>query len=564
MIDGSELGDVYGATIERIKTQAGDKLRLGMAALMWVSHAERPLQADELCYALAVKLGSTDFNAGNIPSISTLVSCCQGLITVDKEASTVRLIHFTLQEYLSTHPDVFSGPHSAIAEVCLTYLNSQQVKALSTGPSPNTQNTLFLSYCSVYWGIHAKRELSDSARSLAVELLKGDYGRAPTKLLLEPVPHLHLSRFDVCSRFSGLHCASFFGIVEVVATLIKMECYNINEGDSLGYTPLTWAARNGHEEVVKILLGREEVNPGEPDNAGRTPPPYAAGGGYEGVVKLLLEREEVNPDKPNNDGRTPLSHAAEGGYEGVVKLLLEREEVNPDKPNDNGWAPLLHAAGGGHVGVVKLLLGREEVNPDKPNDDGRTPLLYVAKGGHVGVVRLLLEREEVNPDKPDGRGRTPLSHAAGGGHVGVVKLLLGREEVNPDKPDSCGRTPLSYAAGGGYEGVVKLLLDREEVNPDKPDFGDRTPLSYAAGGGYEGRSSYYSNEKLIPTSQMRTANQSPGMVWVDGHRSRMPLGMDMREQLNYYSNGKRSIPTSQITAAGHRSRMPLGVDMRGW
>ena len=142
MADGLELGDVYGATIERIKAQDGDKSRLGMAALMWISHAERPLQADELCYALAVRLGTTDFKTSNVPSMSTLVGCCQGLITVDKEASTVRLIHFTLQEYLSAHPDIFSKPHSAIAEICLTYLNSQQVKALSTNPSPGTQNTI--------------------------------------------------------------------------------------------------------------------------------------------------------------------------------------------------------------------------------------------------------------------------------------------------------------------------------------------------------------------------------------------------------------------------------------
>ena len=154
MTDGSELGDVYGATIERIKAQAGDKSRLGMVALMWISHAERPLQADELCHALAVKLGSTDFNANNAPSISTLVSCCQGLITVDKEASTVRLIHFTLQEYLLAHPDIFSRPHAAMAEICLTYLNSRQIRAISNAPFEDEWRTPFLEYCSVYWGVH--------------------------------------------------------------------------------------------------------------------------------------------------------------------------------------------------------------------------------------------------------------------------------------------------------------------------------------------------------------------------------------------------------------------------
>jgi len=130
MTNGLGLEGVYGATIERIKAQGGDKLRLGMGALMWICHAVRPLRPDELCHALAIKLGSKNYNPDNAPSISTLVSCCQGLITFDKKASTMRLIHFTLKEYLSAHPDIFSRPHSTIAEICLTYLNSKEVKAI--------------------------------------------------------------------------------------------------------------------------------------------------------------------------------------------------------------------------------------------------------------------------------------------------------------------------------------------------------------------------------------------------------------------------------------------------
>ena len=294
MTNGLELGDVYDATIERIKAQDGDKSRLGMAALMWISHAERPLRADELCHALAVRLGSTDFDVGNIPSIPTLVNCCQGLITVDREASTVRLIHFTLQEYLSAHPDIFNKPHSVMAEICLTYLNSQSIKALSTALLPNTRKAPFLKYCSAYWGVHAKQELSDYGRSLALELLKENYDQISTRSLLAQVKHFYPEDFDTFSPFSGLHCASFFGIVEVVAGLIEMECYDINEGDFSGSGPLAWAARNGHEGVVKILLGREEVNPNRPDNNGQTPLSYAAENGHERVVELLQSRKVVS------------------------------------------------------------------------------------------------------------------------------------------------------------------------------------------------------------------------------------------------------------------------------
>ena len=143
-----------------------------MAALMWISHAERTLRSDELCHALAVELASRDFNVSNVPSMSTLVICCKGLITVDKEASTVRLIHFTLQEYLSAHRDIFDRPHSTIAEICLTYLNLKPVKAITFDPYPDLSNTPFLEYCSLYCGVHAKKELSDYASSLALQLFQ--------------------------------------------------------------------------------------------------------------------------------------------------------------------------------------------------------------------------------------------------------------------------------------------------------------------------------------------------------------------------------------------------------
>jgi len=487
MTDGLELGDVYGATIERIKVQDGGKSRLGMAALMWISHAKRPLRADELCHALAVEIGSADFNTSNVPSMSTLVGCCHGLITVDKEASIVRLIHFTLQEYLSTHHDkLFGTPHSAITEICLTYLNSQQVKALSADASPDAHGMPFLEYCSVYWGIHAKRELSDCARSLALELLKGHYGEIPTKSLIGRLDPDYAEGWGTYSPFGGLHCASFFGIVELVTALIEMGCYDINEQDFLGCTPLAWAAHNGHEKVVEILLRRKEVNPDEPDSLGQTPLSHAAWTGHEGVVKLLLGREEVDPDKPDKDGRTPLSHATWDGHERVVAILLRRQEVNPGKSDMSGRTPLLFAAGFGREGVVRMLLGREEVNPDKPDRWNQSPLSLAAQRGHVGVVKLLLRREEVDPNKPDNSGHAPLSYAARNGHEAIVKALLQQQAVDPNKPNIENRTPLSLAAGRGHAEVVKILLGRDEVNPDQPDNCGQTPLSHAAQNDHKG------------------------------------------------------------------------------
>jgi len=111
MKTGLGLGDAYDATIQWIKTQKGDRVRLGMAALMWISHSEWPLKVDEICHALAVEIGSTDLNTNHVSSIRTVLVCCQGLAAVDEGSLTVRLIHFTLKEYLSSNADLFDGAH---------------------------------------------------------------------------------------------------------------------------------------------------------------------------------------------------------------------------------------------------------------------------------------------------------------------------------------------------------------------------------------------------------------------------------------------------------------------
>ena len=394
MSEELDVGNVYEATIKGIRAQNEDRWRLAMAALMWISNAERALKTDELCHALAVDLSSTDFNAENVPLISTVVGCCRGLIAVDKEASTVRFINVSLREYLSSDPEIFlvREPHSEMAGICLTYLNSQYVKDLSVAFSPEAPGTPFLDYCSVYWGVHAKKGPSALVTSLALNLFQEYDGHISAKLLFEPKEHLDplnsRTDFDAGFRFSGLHCASFFGVSEVVAVLLEMEYYDINEVDFDGSTPLTWAALNGHGEVVKMLLELEGAEPDKPDNHGGTPLFYAAEGGHDGVVKALLERG-VNPDRLDNNGRTPLSEAAACGHEGALEILLGLVGVDPNKPDNAGKTPLSYAAENGHERVVKILLAREEVTPNKPDNWGYTPLMLAMRYEHETVIELL-------------------------------------------------------------------------------------------------------------------------------------------------------------------------------
>src|SRR5205807_9401908 len=137
-----------------MKAQQRNRSKLGMDVLMWVSHAEWPLHVEELCHALGVEEGSIDLNIRNIPAIEALLACSLGLVTVEKSSSTVRLVHYTLQEYLSDNPNLFLKPHSMIAEVCLTYLNFRHVRDFSPTLHSAPSTAPFVEYASCYWGTH--------------------------------------------------------------------------------------------------------------------------------------------------------------------------------------------------------------------------------------------------------------------------------------------------------------------------------------------------------------------------------------------------------------------------
>ena len=480
MARGNGLSDAYTATLVRLKAQKGNKPFLGLKVLMWVLYSERPLQAEELCHALGVEIGATDLDHENIPALRTLLSSCLGLVTVEASSSTVRLVHFTLQEHLLSEAGLPHTPHSTISEVCLTYLNFEYIRDTSPTVYSAFPEAPLLVYASHYWWKHAKMGMTENVKMLALKLLDRFDRHISARILLLR-NYLDTGWGSYSGRaaegpvgFTGLHAVVLFEVLELVAPVLKMKEWDVNAVDCTGSTPLAWAARGGQKEVVGVLLERVDIDPNKADTKyGRTPLSWAAGMGHEEVVKALLGREDLNPNQADTtDGRTPLSQAAGNGHAGVVKILLEQEDVDPNQT-------------------------------DAKYD--QTPLWWAADKGHEGAVTMLLEREYVNPNKIDNEyDQTPLSRAAGNGHVGVVKMLLGREDVDPNKADTpFGQTPLKWALENRPKRVVKRPQEREDVNPDQivTDHG-RNPRTWAIA------------QKLAIWEEMNAAEQCGHGIWV--------------------------------------------------
>ena len=435
MTQGNGLSDAYTATLTRLKAQKGNKSTLGLKVLMWVLYSERPLKAEELCHALGVELGSPDLDHENIPALRTLLASSLGLVTAEASSSTIRLVHFTLQEHLLSDSTLFHSSHSTIAEACLTYLNYQCVRELS----PNLQSTPvtmpLLEYASHYWGEHTKKGMTENVKILALRLLNKFDEHISAQLILSPYnkiifgqPYFNLEKGPM--GFTGLHGAAFLGIVEILAAVLEMKEWDVNAEDNVSCTPLIWAAARGHEGVVRILLERGDVNPDLEDQKwSRTPIVWAASEGHIGVVKVFLEREFANPGQTSPVyGQTALYFAARYGHEGIVKMLLEREDVNPNQVHTRYFCtPLSIAVWNGKKGVVKMFLEREDVNPNiADTDDGCTPLLNAAWIGHEGIVKILLDRTDIRTDIQDNKNRTALSLALSERHHKIARMISER------------------------------------------------------------------------------------------------------------------------------------------
>jgi ferritin len=122
-----KLEDAFQVTIDRIKSQASEKPSQGMEVLKWTYLAKRQLSLMELRHALAtVDSPAECLDRDALPFEKSLTECCYGLVVVDKETSSIRLVYKSLQDFLKDQYEntkLFETGHRNIAFTCLQYLS---------------------------------------------------------------------------------------------------------------------------------------------------------------------------------------------------------------------------------------------------------------------------------------------------------------------------------------------------------------------------------------------------------------------------------------------------------
>jgi TonB family protein len=182
-----------------------------------------------------------------------------------------------------------------------------------------------------------------------------------------------------------IHDAARLGDLAKVKSLLKDNPSLVSSTDNYSdycYTPLHWAANEGHKDVAELLLtNKAEVNAKSCN--GYTPLHFAAAHGYNTLIELLLAKG-ANVNAKNKFGETPLHAAASRGHKDAAEILLcQKADVNFKDALGN--TPLHLAAANKDVAELLLTKGAK-INAK--NNKGETPLDKAVLGPKDGAEFL--------------------------------------------------------------------------------------------------------------------------------------------------------------------------------
>jgi hypothetical protein len=126
------LNEAYAEAVKRIDGQMKGHRIIADEVLSCIIHAHRPITVNELRYVMALTPGETKIDPDALPEEEDLTAFCAGLVQIDPESQTIRMVHYTAHEYFSEIRHIrYPDAHKILAGKCLTQIRR-------TAPSPTS------------------------------------------------------------------------------------------------------------------------------------------------------------------------------------------------------------------------------------------------------------------------------------------------------------------------------------------------------------------------------------------------------------------------------------------
>ncbi|KAI5844613.1 hypothetical protein DFP73DRAFT_526986 [Morchella snyderi] len=137
-----KISDYPLIAMDIISAQSRDRKDMAFKVLSWLVMAKEVLDIRQLQMAVSMRNVMVDLgDQEDLPEGSTLIEVCASLVTIDEQSNTIRLAHYTIQEYLESNP-TFSQEAKAIVSIsCTAFLSLGNFRPYVSGTlSPKTED----------------------------------------------------------------------------------------------------------------------------------------------------------------------------------------------------------------------------------------------------------------------------------------------------------------------------------------------------------------------------------------------------------------------------------------
>ncbi|KAF5242936.1 hypothetical protein FAUST_3104 [Fusarium austroamericanum] len=488
--DNCELSRFLQPSFRRVEQAKDWDKALARHVLTWATHAREDPTAELVIESFKLSSWHSSKYQDLTLDAESLLPVCHGLVTLDHQKGTLRLIHESVRRDQSLQELISS--ETEIAMMCL--------ECIGTDVISDTSSSLF-SYSATFWASHFHSVKRQNDETLD-ELMMGFLGN------VSQVTKVWNLRQAINDRqkmdwVTGLHAAAFFDLPDWVDRLTSSGI-DIDSTSSDGQTALHWAVTYGRREVVKALFACS-AEPNMQDSLKETPLHKVLNGPTENCLKIakyLVDRN-ASVTIESTKGFSPLSWAIRYGPTAIASLFINSQE-NVNTETKPGWTSLRELFHHGHDIVESIshdgksrgsitrgravknhldslvdLLLEKRVELNQKTEDGWLPLIHAAKHGSVSILRKLLEYQPNSNvvNQRDPKGRSPLRWALEYEKWGTAQILVQHgSEVNENNED--GWKPLIAVTKVNIYEMVQFLINKGgDVNGRDND--GRSALSYA-------------------------------------------------------------------------------------
>ncbi|MGL4394307.1 MAG: ankyrin repeat domain-containing protein [Brevinema sp.] len=244
-------------------------------------------------------------------------------------------------------------------------------------------------------------------------ILAAKYGhRRSLELILPRVSNINQQN----SVGAAIHHASQNGFLKIFRRIATQD--NINSISIEGFTPLMYAAFNGHLNIVRYMFKNFTIDQSLVNKFDNTALTIALKRRYPKIAKELISNQ--HPKTTDADGMTPLMIAAAYGSDQNIQDLIQYGCQMEAKDKSQNTA-LLHAIKNNQLeSLKKLLVNGVDVNA--VDLDGNSSLIIAAKFERIAAIALLLQSNAdktiVNKEK-----MTALDYAKKERNTPIIQLL---------------------------------------------------------------------------------------------------------------------------------------------